>query len=129
MNRREFLVAVGAVSVATYFGSLPTLKAETWTLNDWYLRLYPWQQHLWNMLQRGKNVMYVTGTQRAAYDAFNTFRRHERLHCTSIGSAIAGRGADLIIMDDFNDDMNEEWFDACIRTRLYPEGKIEWVYT
>lgn len=141
MNRREFLIAVGAVPIVAYCASLP---AAAPVLEDEYIdlmfkNLYPWQQRIWALLQEGKQVMYITGTQRAAHDTWALFNRHVKLHCSSIGSAFSGRGADLIIMDDFNDVQHsesaierqhfEDWYNCVLRTRLYPKGKIEWVYT
>ena len=123
MNRREFLTAVGAASVTAYFASMPIISVRSPT------DLLPWQQHIWAMLERGKKVMYVTSTQLNAWRVFNLFKRHKKLHCTSIGAGVIGRVADLIVMDDFNDDIDPEWFDVAIRTRLSPGGKLEWIYT
>ncbi len=143
MNRRKFLIAVGAVSVATYFAGMPAPTQASLPMNRqrymdaWYTKLYPWQQHLWTMLQNGKEVMYVTSTQQNAWRVFNVFRRHPKLHCVPIGSAICGKAADLIIVDDFEPHprikpgsrVYDTWFDSCIRTRLYPNGKIVWART
>lgn len=140
MNRRKFLIAVGAVPVAVYFAELPTPAAASAPLLDtWYTKLYPWQQHLWAQLESGKQVMYVTSTQRAAWDTFNLFKRHKNLFTTHIGAGISGRGADLIIMDEFTDYEThassvmraryKDWFNQTIRTRLHRDGKIKWVFT
>ncbi len=132
MNRREFFGTVGAVSVTVYFAGLPAVTVASSipvNLLPWYTQLYPWQQRLWDALENGKQVMYVTSTQYNARHTFNLFQRHKNLFTTSIHGSIVGRRANLIIMDDFNDDMDEDWFNCAIRTRLYPKGQIDWVYT
>ncbi len=129
MKRREFLISVGAVPVATYFAGLPKITEAVVEHATIPINLQPWQLNIWRMLEQGKEVMYVTGTQRNAWRIHNLFERHKKLFCTSINSAITGRRANLIIMDDFTDDINPDWFNSCIRTRLTPGGKIDWIYT
>ena len=132
MNRRKFLIVTGAVATATYipFG-LSEVKAQTTRSSTFFF--VPWQQYIWNQLQRGKKVMYVTSTQKNARRIFNLLKRHKNLFCTSMGAAICGRGADLIIMDEFTprsitEEQNyADWFDNTIRTRLHPGGYIGWV--
>lgn len=126
MKRREFLALVGAVPIATYFAQMPVVKPLLRPIPN---KLLPWQQHIWAMLESGKKVMYVTGTQKNAWHIFNLFQRHKRLFATSIHSAITGRRADLIIMDDFTEEINQDWYDCALRTRLVPGGEIEWIHT
>lgn len=128
MNRRELLIAVGAVPVAAYFAGLPAI-AKAATVPTAPIGLQPWQLKLWEALEQGKEVMYVTGTQRNAWRVHNLFKHHKKLFCTSINSAIGGRRADLIVMDDFTDDVNPDWFNSCVRTRLMPKGQIDWIHT
>ncbi len=132
MNRRLFIVGLGAIAgtaclpiTAQGFatgGIVPPTPSIP-------LGLMPWQQHLWNTLQQGKKVMYVTSTHRNAVRAFNTLKRHKNLFCTSIGAATCGRGADLIIMDDFKPPLSateaatrKDWYNHSVRTRLNPGG-------
>ena len=131
MNRREFLIAVGAVSVVSI---LPSYAAATsrWTGLSATTFQHAWQQRIWDLLESGKEVMYVTGTQKSAWKAFNLFERHKLLHCTCTGGALAGRGADLIIMDDYiptnpglaQTKRYQEWYNTAIKTRVNPKGKI-----
>ncbi len=128
ISRREFLIAVGAIPVAVYFAQSPNLPAPISSLGM-PEGLESWQQYLWAKLEAGTDVMYVTSTQKNAWRIYNVFQRHPRLFTTHIQGAIMGRRAELIVMDDFNDDMNPDWFNSCVRTRLCPEGKIEWIHT
>lgn len=134
MNRREFLIAVGAVPVAAYFAG-KVVSGELYYEGTHTLvtkvpaNLYPWQQRIWDMLQSGKKVMYVTSTQRNAHHIYNVFQRHKNLHATSMQAPLTGRQADLVVMDDFGGNMNEEWYNTCVRTRLTPGGEIEWIHT
>ncbi len=129
MKRREFLISVGAVSAATYFAGLPVAARAMVKIATMPGGLKPWQLVIWRALEQGKKVMYVTSTQVAAWRVFNFFERHKKLFCTSIGASVIGRRADFIIMDDFADDIDPDWFNSCIRTRLTRDGKIDWIHT
>lgn len=136
MNRREFLIAVGAVPIAVYFANTPAAAlSDEQKIDLMFKHLDPWQLHLWNMLEQGKRVIYATSTQKNAQRIYNLLERHKNLFCTSIGASICGRGADLIVVDDYVNVQDtypasyDEWYESSLRTRLLPEGKIEWVYT
>ncbi|KKN65423.1 hypothetical protein LCGC14_0481430 [marine sediment metagenome] len=129
MKRREFLISVGAVPVAVYFAGLPEITEAVVERATTPIGLQPWQLRIWAALERGKDVIYVTSTQVNAWRVFNLFKRHKKLFCTSINGALYGRRADLIIMDDFVDDIDPDWFNSCIRTRLTRNGKVDWAYT
>ncbi len=125
MNRREFLIAVGAVPVAAYIAGKTLIPPSLKLAHE----MYPWQQHIWNMLESGKKVMYVTSTQKNAWRIFNVFQRHKNLFTTHTQGSVMGRRADLVVMDDFEGNVNAEWYNMCVRTRLTPGGEIEWIHT
>ena len=136
MNRRDFLVAVGAISVTAYITRLPTGVSERAIIKEIPLlgmppNLQPWQQMLWAQLQKGTKVIFMTGTQQNANHVYNLMGRHKLLHCGSINGAIMGRRANLVVIDDFKDEINPDWYNSSIRTRLTPGNvdNIKWVYT
>ncbi len=129
MKRREFLKAVGAVPVATYFAGLSTSTLPNVVAGPLTPKLLPWQERIWSLLEAGNKVMYVTSTQKNADRVFNIFERHENLFTSNMQGPTIGRRADLIIIDDFADNMDRDWYEYAVRTRLTPDGKTDWIYT
>ncbi len=140
LSRREFLTATG---VAVAIALLPTTSIVANELPDTIKRMsmreHVWLHHLRMRLYAGDKVMYVTNTQQNAMRVYNLLDRHVNLHCNSIGGSLCGRRADFIMIDDFKDIQHsksvverqhyQDWYNCALRTRLIPNGEIEWVYT
>jgi hypothetical protein len=130
MNRRGFIKAVGAVSVAAYAPWPKLAESVAARSSDLLYRLDAWQKLIWLKLQEGKDVIYVTSTVQKARHVYDLFKRPKNLHCVNVNGALMGRRADFIMIDDFTDQMNPDWYDCAVRTRLVPGADpIEWVHT
>ena len=76
------------------------------------------------------DIIWVCATAQRAARLRKSFKAPEGIHFTSPESALGGRGADLIILDEWQAVRREEWdwFHTCLLTCLVLHGRVLYAF-